>query len=71
MMKRMPHSIAAAALVLTLFAGVALAEDKSYSQVIKHIKSSYRAKQQGFFGMMTLARLAVKIIQPFNFKLTN
>ncbi|MFL6215157.1 MAG: hypothetical protein ACJ74J_14830 [Blastocatellia bacterium] len=73
MTKRMPHRIAAAALLLTLVAGVALAEDKSYSQVVKHIKSSYRAKQQGFFGMMMLARFAVKMIQPAgvkNFKVT-
>ena len=73
MTKRMPHRIAAAALLLTFFAGVALAEDKSYSQVVKHIKSSYRAKQQGFFGMMMLARFAVKLIQPAgvkNFKVT-
>ena len=73
MTKRMPHRIAAAALTLAFIAGVALAEDKSYSQVVKHIKSSYRAKQQGFFGMMMLARFAVKMIQPAgvkNFKVT-
>jgi hypothetical protein len=69
----MPYCVAAAALLLSLFAGVAFADDKSYSQVVKHIKSSYRAKQQGFFGAMMLARLAVKIIQPAgvkNFKVT-
>ena len=73
MTKRLPHSVAAAALLLTLLVGVAFADDKSYSQVVKHIKSSYRAKQQGFFGAMMLARLAVKIIQPAgvkNFKVT-
>ena len=73
MTKRTPHRIAAAALLLALFAGAALAEDKSYSQVVKHIKSSYRAKQQGFFGAMMLARFAVKLVQPAgvkNFKMT-
>jgi hypothetical protein len=72
MTKRISHSVAAA-LLLTMLAGVAFADDKSYSQVVKHIKSSYRAKQQGFFGAMMLARLAVKIIQPAgvkNFKVT-
>lgn len=51
----------------------ALAGDESYSSVIKHIKSSYHAKQQGFFGAMMLARFAVKMIKPAgvkNFKLT-
>jgi len=59
--------------MLALLAGVALADDKSYSQVVKHIKTNYRAKQQGFFGMMMLARFAVKLIKPAgvkNFKVT-
>ncbi|HJQ22541.1 MAG TPA: hypothetical protein VKA60_01410 [Blastocatellia bacterium] len=73
MTKRMPHRIAAAGLALAILAGVALADDKSYSQVVKHIKTNYRAKQQGFFGMMMLARFAVKLIKPAgvkNFKVT-
>jgi hypothetical protein len=73
MMKRMPHRIAAIGLTLALLAGAALADDNSYGQVVKHIKSNYRAKQQGFFGMMMLARFAVKFIKPAgvkNFKLT-
>lgn len=52
---------------------VALAGDESYSSVIKHIKSNYHAKQQGFFGAMMLARFAVKMIKPAgvkNFKMT-
>jgi hypothetical protein len=51
----------------------ALAGDESYSSVIKHIKSNYHAKQQGFFGAMMLARFAVKMIKPAgvkNFKMT-
>ena len=73
MTKRMPHRIAAAALLLALFASTALADDKSYSEVVKHIKSNYRAKQQGFFGAMMLARFVVKMVQPAgvkNFKVT-
>jgi hypothetical protein len=73
MTQRTSHRIAIMVLVLTLFAGVAKADDKSYSQVIKQIKSSYRAKEQGFFGFMMLARFAVKIIKPAgvkNFKFT-
>ncbi|MEN3333222.1 MAG: hypothetical protein V7641_2587 [Blastocatellia bacterium] len=73
MMKRMPHQIAAVMLALTLLASVASADDKSYSQIIKHIKSNYRAKEQGFFGMVMLARFAVKLIKPAgvkNFKVT-
>lgn len=49
------------------------ADDKSYSAVVKHLKSNYRAKQQGFFGMMMLARFAVKLVKPAgvkNFKVT-
>ena len=51
----------------------ALAGDESYSSVVKHIKSNYHAKQQGFLGAMMLARFAVKVIKPAgvkNFKLT-
>jgi hypothetical protein len=73
MMKRIPHRTAAVGLALALLASVALADDKSYSQVIKQIKSNYRAKQQGFFGMMALARFAVKVVKPAgvkNFKIT-
>lgn len=49
------------------------ADDKSYSAIVKHLKSNYRAKQQGFFGMMMLARFAVKLVKPAgvkNFKVT-
>lgn len=59
--------------LVTLAPVVALAADESYSSVIKHIKSNYHAKQQGFFGAMMLARFAVKMIKPAgvkNFKMT-
>lgn len=48
------------------------AGDESFSSVVRHIKKNYNAKQQGFFGVMMLARFAVKIIKPAgvkNFKL--
>lgn len=58
--------------LVTLAPAASLAGDESFSSVVKHIKSSYHAKQQGFFGAMMLARFAVKIIKPAgvkNFKL--
>jgi hypothetical protein len=48
-------------------------DDKSYSTVIKHIKSNYNAKGQSFLGMVGFARFLVKVIRPAgvkNFKLT-
>jgi hypothetical protein len=45
-----------------------LAGDESFSSVVKHIKTNYHAKQQGFFGAMLLARFAVKIIKPAGVK---
>jgi hypothetical protein len=59
--------------LLSLATTARAADDKSYSGVVKHLKTSYRAKQQGFFGMMMLARFAVKLIKPAgvkNFKVT-
>ncbi|HXF39011.1 MAG TPA: hypothetical protein VN687_04810, partial [Blastocatellia bacterium] len=50
-------------MLVTLAPVAALAGDESYSSVIRHIKSNYHAKQQGFFGAMMLARFAVKVIK--------
>src|SRR5712692_6085088 len=47
---------------------IAFTGDESFSSVVKHIKTNYHAKQQGFFGAMMLARLAVKIIKPAGVK---
>ena len=44
------------------------AGDNSFSSVVSHIKSNYRARQQSFFGAMMLARLAVKIVRPAGVK---
>lgn len=57
-----------AVLLLSLVPVAALAGDESFSTVVKHIKSNYHAKQQGFFGAMMLARFAVKIIKPAGVK---
>jgi hypothetical protein len=49
------------------------ADDKSYSSVIKYLKSNYKARGQGTFGALTFARFLVKIIRPAgvkNFKLS-
>jgi hypothetical protein len=59
--------------LVTVLPLVALGGDESYNSIVKHIKTSYNAKQQGFFGAMMLARLAVKIVKPAgvkNFKMT-
>ncbi len=54
--------------LLSLASGPALAGDKSFSTVVKHIKSNYNGKQQSFFGMMMFARMAVKMIKPAGVK---
>ena len=57
---------------MTLAPVASLAGDESFSKVVKHIKSNYRAKQQGFLGAMMIARFAVRMIKPAgvkNFKL--
>lgn len=73
MTKQLSHRMVAIVLMLAFSASVALADDKSYSEVIKHIKTNYRGKKQSFFGMMLIARFAVKMIKPAgvkNFKVT-
>jgi len=54
--------------MLTVAPAASLAGDESFSSVVKHIKSNYHAKQQGFFGAMMLARFAVKFIKPAGVK---
>jgi hypothetical protein len=70
--KRLLSRFSISVVMLTLAPVASLAGDESFSSVVKHIKSSYHAKQQGFFGAMMLARFAVKIVKPAgvkNFKL--
>ncbi|HYV05831.1 MAG TPA: hypothetical protein VFB82_14650 [Blastocatellia bacterium] len=47
--------------------------DRSFSSVVKHMKANYRAKQQGFLGLVSFGRFLVKVIRPAgvkNFKVT-
>jgi len=70
--KRLLARLSITVVLLTLVPVVALAGDESFSSVVKHIKTNYHAKQQGFFGAMMIARFAVKVIKPAgvkNFKL--
>ncbi|MEK6320695.1 MAG: hypothetical protein AABN33_03315 [Acidobacteriota bacterium] len=66
--KRLLTRLSITVLLVSLAPTIALAGDKSFSSVVKHIKSTYRAKQQGFFGAMMLARFAVKLIKPAGVK---
>jgi hypothetical protein len=66
--KRLLTRLSITVVLLTLAPAASLAGDESFSSVVKHIKSSYHAKQQGFFGAMMLARFAVKIIKPAGVK---
>ena len=66
--KRLLTRLSIAVVMLTLAPAASLAGDESFSSVVKHIKSNYHAKQQGFFGAMMLARFAVKFIKPAGVK---
>ena len=65
--KALPLGIIAVILI-SLAPSSARAGDNSFSSVVRHIKSSYRAKQQGFFGAMMLARFAVRVVRPAGVK---
>jgi len=66
--KRLLTRLTITVALLTLAPTPSLAGDESFSSVVKHIKSIYHAKQQGFFGAMMLARFAVKVIKPAGVK---
>ena len=66
--KRLLTRLSLIVMLVTLAPVASFAGDESFSQVVKHIKSSYRAKQQGFFGAMMLARFAVKLVKPAGVK---
>src|SRR5215216_7914518 len=67
-LKRFIPLLAIIVVMLGLAPRAAVASDKSFSSVVKHIKSNYKAKQQGFFGMVMIARLAVKVVKPAGVK---
>ncbi len=66
--KKLLTRLSITVMLLTLAPAASLAGDESFSSVVKHIKSNYHAKQQGFLGAMMLARFAVKIIKPAGVK---
>lgn len=66
--KRLLTRLSITLALVTLAPVISFAGDESFSQVVKHIKSNYRAKQQGFFGAMMLARFAVKLVKPAGVK---
>jgi hypothetical protein len=66
--KRLLTRLSITVVLMTLAPAASLAGDESFSSVVKHIKSNYHARQQGFFGAMMLARFAVKIIKPAGVK---
>jgi hypothetical protein len=66
--KRLLSRLSITVLLVSIAPTIALAGDESFDSVVRHIKSNYHAKQQGFFGGMMLARLAVKIIKPAGVK---
>ena len=66
--KRLLPRLSITVLLVSLAPAAAFAGDESFSSVVKHIKSNYHAKQQGFFGAMMIARLAVKVIKPAGVK---
>ncbi len=56
-------------IVLISFAHVeARAGDRSFSSVVKHMESNYRARRQGTFGAISFARFLVKVIRPAGIK---
>lgn len=66
--KRLLTCLSMTVALVALAPVASFAGDESFSQVVKHIKSNYRAKQQGFFGAMMLARFAVKLVKPAGVK---
>lgn len=60
--------IALIAVITLLCSSPAQAGDKSFSSVVKHIKSNYGARQQSFFGAMMFARFVVKVVRPAGVK---
>jgi hypothetical protein len=71
--------LAVALVLLALSGATAFADnkenkdDKTYSSVIKYMKSNYKAKGQSALGFITLARFVIKVIKPAgvkNFKLS-
>lgn len=56
------------AALVSLAPSIALAGDRSFSSVVKHLKSNYKAKGKSTFGLINFARFAVKIVRPAGVK---
>jgi hypothetical protein len=54
--------------LVSLAPSIASASDRSFSSVVKHLKSNYRAKGKSTFGFVNFARFAVKLIRPAGVK---
>ena len=67
-LKKRALPIALLTLITLLSSTPVQAGDKSFSSVVKHIKSNYGAKQQGFYGAMMFARFVVKVVRPAGVK---
>ncbi|HVF91106.1 MAG TPA: hypothetical protein VNH22_13640 [Blastocatellia bacterium] len=54
--------------LVSLAPSAASASDRSFSSVVKHLKSNYRARGKSTFGFVNLARFAVKLVRPAGVK---
>jgi hypothetical protein len=66
--KRFPLLLLLAIIVMGFSRQPALADDNSFSSVVKHIESEYNGKRQGTFGGVTFGRFLVKMIKPAGVK---
>lgn len=66
--KRFPLLLLFATIVALGAGQKALADDKSFSSVVKHIESQYNGKRQGTYGGVTFGRFLVKMIKPAGVK---
>lgn len=54
--------------LVSLAPSIASASDRSFSSVVKHLKSNYKAKGRSTFGFVSFARFAVKLVKPAGVK---
>lgn len=54
--------------LVSLAPSIASAGDRSFSSVVKHLKSNYKAKGKSTFGLVSFARFAVKLVKPAGVK---
>lgn len=55
-------------MLISFASAEASAGDRSFSSVVKHLESNYRARRQGTLGMISFARFLVKVIRPAGIK---